>query len=95
MKIPIQVTYIDGSTVEVTTSVLSVALTERRFDQSAIALFLSAEPRLEALYFLTWESLRISGVEVGEFDAWLATVDDVDASEELSGEPLPPPTPEG
>jgi hypothetical protein len=89
MIVPIRVEFIDGSTAEVSTSAVSVVNTERRYDVGILGLFALPTARIEALYWLAWESLRLSGQPVPEFDDWLANLVTVDMGDVPTLEPPP------
>ena len=96
MIVGLDVQYLDGASEKVDTSALSVVNCERRFGGvGVVSLFLGAAPRMEALYWLAWESLRLAGRPVGTteaaFEEWLARLALVAVVSDDA--PLPPPTP--
>jgi hypothetical protein len=90
MIVPIRVEYVDGSTDEVDTSAVSVVNMERRFNLGVVGLFALPTARMEALYWLAWESLRLAGRPVDEFDGWLSKLVTVDLGELSKFAPPPP-----
>ncbi len=68
----------------------SVVDMERKFQCGAMELFTGPSPRMEALYWLAWQSLTIAGEATAAFDVWLDSLEifEVDPGETI---PLPPP----
>lgn len=87
MIVPLKVEYVDRRVDRCDTSAAAVVAAERRFDVGWAEL--ASLARIEALYWLAWESLRRSARPVAPFDDWLETVVVVD----LGDTPPPPPPP--
>lgn len=90
MIVSVQVIHVDGTVSSVDTSAVSVVNTERKFDVGIMGLFALPTARIEALYWLGWESLRLSGQPVPPFDTWLRTVATIDVADP-DPPTLPPP----
>jgi hypothetical protein len=73
---PMTVTTQSGS-VTVATNARSIVECERRFDAGFTSMFDGKKARLESLWFLAWDSLRLSGADVPEFEVWLEGLVDV------------------
>lgn len=84
MKMQLAVTYTDGSGADVTVSAPDLVAFEREFDRS-VARFQS-EVRFTDIVWLAWHGLKRQG-KVGEFDAWLDTIEGVDITD--ASEPVP------
>lgn len=62
---------------------------ERQFHMGLAAL--GADPRMEYIYWLAWDSEHTAGKVVKPFDAWLDDIVSVDAENDAT--PLGPPSP--
>jgi len=70
--INLQISYIDGTSVEVSTSAADYIRFETFFDKSIAAI--GEDARLTYMFFLAWSAAKRTGGTDLEFDAWAETV---------------------
>ena len=70
--INLQIHYVDGTAVEVSTTAADFIAFEMKFDKSIAAL--GTDVRLTYLFFLAWTSLHRTKVTELSFEDWSATV---------------------
>lgn len=73
----IKVTKTDGASDEYVITPRTVVAFERHFKVGLAAAFTN-EQKMEHLYWLAWDSERVSGSVVPLFDKWLETVSTVE-----------------
>ncbi len=79
----IKVTKTDGSVGEYEVTPRTVVAFERFFKVGLAAAF-SNDQKMEHLYWLAWDSERVSGAVVPLFDKWLETVVSVDLADDVA-----------
>lgn len=85
MRVPLHITYGDGSGVEVEATAPDLLAFERHFDKPFTVF--GTEMRLEYVLWLGWQALNRQGKTALEFDPWIETVSGVGLQE--SSEPPP------
>lgn len=80
MKLELKVTH-DGTTTQCETSLIVIVQWERKYKKRAGDL--AQGFAVEDLAFMAWASLKRAGKPVGEFDAWLDKLEEVEV---LGGE---------
>lgn len=81
----VNVTYDDGRDVEVrVTPAVQVAF-EREYSIGLAKA--SQDMRNEYMYFLAWKGLQLTGREDNDFDAFVATIEDVDVNRSEKSDP--------
>ncbi len=74
MKLQLEVTH-DGKTQRCETSLIVLVEWERKYKKRAGDL--AQGFAIEDLAYMAWASLKKAGQQVGDFDAWLQKLDDV------------------
>lgn len=78
--ISLQISYVDGTTKQVVAGAPEIVAFESKFDLSIARL--EKDFRLTHLFFLAWNSEKRSGGTDLDFEAWLPTVESVEAGEQ-------------
>jgi hypothetical protein len=78
--INLQITYADGTAKEVTAGAPDIVAFESKFDLSIGRL--EKDFRLTHLFFLAWNAEKRTKATDHDFDAWLETVELVEAAEQ-------------
>lgn len=76
MRIPLRITYLDGSAVEVVTAAADSVRFEEKY-QRTIAELGTGKARYTDLVFLSWAAVHRTKQTPLEFDQWIDTVDEV------------------
>lgn len=84
MRMEFKVTYEDGREVEAVAKPKDIAAFEAQYDMS-VAVFAdeARPPRMTWLYYLAWSPLHRQGREPRAFDEFLASVEDIEAKDEV------------
>lgn len=80
MKIDLQITSSDGATEQVVAGPADMIALERHYNISTGSMQDPTASRIEYLAYLAWSALRRTRAGVPDFDAWLATLDDLESS---------------
>ena len=89
MAIKVTLFYTDGRSSEVIPGARARIETERRFGG------LGPHNAQEATFYMAWEHLKRSGEPVGEFDAWIDSIADVEEKQVENVRPTLPAQPAG
>lgn len=79
----------DAGTQEVRTKPVDLIRLERHFGMSIAEVFVGGQPKLDHIYYLAWSALRRTGQDVGEYEDWLETVEEVEFDADEESEPAP------
>ena len=93
MRVPLHITYDDGSGVDVDATAPDLIAFERKFDKP-FSIFAN-EMRLEYLLWLAWSTCRRKNNLADEFDPWCEKIDTVVVGDVSDPVPLESPAPTG
>jgi uncharacterized phage protein gp47/JayE len=77
--IELEITYLDGTTVTVSTIAADLVAFETKFNIAVSRL--QDDPRVTYMFFLAWHALHRSGGTKEDFDKWVNTVSGVGQAE--------------
>jgi hypothetical protein len=80
MKLNLQLTYLDGTVKEVTTSTADMVAFEDKFNVSIATL--GSETRISWLLFLAWHAEKRNGATKDSYEKWLESVDNIGGSDQ-------------